>query len=350
MTSWHRFSKVVQIFIPIFHFEQASSLLPVLKCLITRNCHYIKESEEKIANVVSAQDVLAEAQESTAQPSDSAGSPPEESAFPAGSEQLPNVTFPESKEYSNFNCIPCGNDPVFHISPLLSEQDKYAIVATGGIRCLDMALEIIEKTNCVPLIFMIDNSINTKCFWEYFNQAIKESNSLDDFLDSLPDSYIDCKKWGFTFAEKGIKEKIKDINPKLFPELNIKKHLSDTSKKHQYMYEKLKKIINEKFKYVNLDWSSREAKEAFCQIKEMTDNIQLKIIMYESNIQEFLENDMQRWRYSRNTKKLSPEIRIQTKRENKKRNMFPDMVIFHQKSLKYPVAEYAVKEEVTAHI
>ena len=91
---------------------------------------------------------------------------------------------PEDRE--NYPVNVRGNDPEFSI-PAHAETDKIVLVATGGLRAVDIACKL--GPHC-PKLMIIDNSAQVIAFWRSITKISSASDDMALFLKQLQAYYL----------------------------------------------------------------------------------------------------------------------------------------------------------------
>lgn len=163
----------------------------------------------------------------------------------------------------------CGNEPVIPLFTPFDVERQYVYVGTGGLQNLNWICGMHEKPRIVPKFYLVDYSIQMTAFWFFIKDRMIHSTSYTSFYENI-------LNFEQNLAPLCAGQNAADIVCEQFMNLeNL-----DVS------FEFLKELIT-KMSIVRADWRDENV---FRFILQRTDQ-NIPIIVYASNIVEFLGND-----------------------------------------------------------
>lgn len=123
----------------------------------------------------------------------------------------------------NYKAYVIGNDPIIDVSKFAASQGPIAMVATSGMRSVQLACQLANKLDkkLIPKIFIIDNSDQVNKLWKnikkFFSSCKEEKEfekNIASFLLKNKELYHDLEKYSFLedFSEESKEVKYHDQN------------------------------------------------------------------------------------------------------------------------------------------
>lgn len=163
----------------------------------------------------------------------------------------------------------CGNEPVIPQFTPFDVERQYVYVGTGGLQNLNWICGMNDELLIVPKFYLVDYSIQMTAFWFFIKDRMIHSTSYTSFYENI-------HHFEQNLAPLCAYQYVADIVCEQFMNLES----LDVS------FEFLKELIT-KMTIVRADWRDENV---FRFIRQRTDK-SIPIIVYASNILEFLGND-----------------------------------------------------------
>lgn len=175
---------------------------------------------------------------------------------------------------TDYHLMPLGNDPkTMKFSKEAGETTPFALVATSGLRAIELACQVKGDNPSTPKLYIVDNSKNIHDLWQavkhvftYLRNAIDIEIALQQTVYELPIYQRTFRDWECTSTSP---DKL----------LNLGKFLKTLFDK--YSFATVKRIINNTA-LIRGDWTNTAT---FHKIKRICDRIGIdRIYAYPSNI------------------------------------------------------------------
>ncbi|MCW7555432.1 hypothetical protein NX722_22955 [Endozoicomonas gorgoniicola] len=200
---------------------------------------------------------------------------------------------------------------------------------------------------------------------------MNDSSDKESFIKKMPDYDPETSKFYLTKESKRYSENVEvwgcetqfpeekkemafledwGLDKEKFMALNLKDFFQNLFCSEENSFDVIKRMLENQFLFLNVDWSKKDFEPVFKFIKEICDHNGASTIVYESNIQDCVERNVNCVEasdaLSANVNIMSPEITVKTSQENKNTWLQPDHTIYHlEKSNKRIFEHTRIREE-----
>lgn len=205
-----------------------------------------------------------------------------------------------------FKTLPVGNDPLINLPEAHKHQDeKVALIATSGLRCVSIACELTSATN-LPKIFLVDNSEKVHQFWSGMKEIANDENkaaTAEMFLTNVKGFLAKNRNMCAQIASDFRKNYRQDVK---YPDQDIEAFLRDLFEK--FGYEKVRKVIS----HASLIKQSWGDEATFQKIANIIQYHKIeKVYVYPSNIVATIQDETLRKQILENIQdKIKPALAI----------------------------------------
>lgn len=222
-----------------------------------------------------------------------------------------------------------GNDPeITGLEKFHEKEEKIAIIATGGLRCLSIAATLGKDNKKIPKIILIDNLINVVNLWKIFKDFM-ENDKLTDTKEKFWENFKvfeEKLKIGKSSLKSALWPGLKFYDPQI---QDFRKNMIKLFSENDYNF--LRKIV----KHVSVIPQDWQDEETFIKINNILKHNNVnKLFICPSNIVGYMEGSNVRLKILNNITKLNPTLSIHT-----------DFVNGEQKNFYFFSAEESKKPE-----